>query len=270
MPQDDEVYELYAIRYASAPGRRMNESVLFYDPHNGPMPMDYFVWLARSPKRCVLIDLGYQEELAAEKKHTYHFNPVEGLKALGVSPDQVDEIIVSHMHWDHVGNFDLFPNARLHIQNAELMHCCGKYMQYWPLRKSFRIEDVTSVLGRLYAGQVQVYEGEAEPCPGITLHHIGGHAPGLQVARVRTKRGQVVVASDALHFFYNFEAQNPFPTVVNVAEMVEGWHTILKLAGGDKNRLVPGHDPIVFTSYPPVLGAAEGMAVRLDEAPDME
>ena len=91
----DEVYELYAIRYASHPGRRVNQSVLFYDPHNGPMPMDYFVWLARSPKRCVLIDLGYQEELAAEKEHTYFFNPVEGVKALGVAPDQVDEIIVS-------------------------------------------------------------------------------------------------------------------------------------------------------------------------------
>ena len=142
-------------------------------------------------------------------------------------------------------------------------------MQYAPLRKSFRIEDVTSVLHRLYADQVVVYDGEAEPCPGITLHHVGGHAPGLQVARVRTRRGLVVVASDALHYFYNFEQENPFPTVVNVPQMVEGWHTILRLAGGEKSRLIPGHDPLVFTSYPPVQGAAEGMAVRLDEEPSM-
>ena len=216
--------------------------------------MDYLVWPARSPKRCVLIDLGYQEELAAEKKHTYHFNPVEGIKALGIT----SAILIC---------------SQMRVCISRMRNSCiaaASTCSTGALRKSFRIEDVTSVLGRLYDGQVKVYEGEAEPVPGITLHHIGGHAPGLQVARVRTKRGQVVVASDALHFFYNFEAQNPFPTVVNVAEMVEGWHTILALAGGDKSRLVPGHDPIVFTIYPPVVGAAEGMAVRLDEAPDMK
>ena len=264
MSGEDETYELYAIRYAMHEGRTSNECFIFHDPHDTPMPLAYYVWLARSPRRSVLIDLGYHGKLAAEKKHTYFFNPGEGFRALGVAPADVKDVVVTHMHWDHVGNFDLFPEARIHVQASELGYCCSKFMQYAPCRRSFRLEDVTSLISRLYGEKVAMHEGDVPLFPGLSLHLIGGHSMGLQVVRVRTRVGWMVVASDALHFYRNFEDQNPFPTIVSLPHTVDGWHRALQLAEGDMTRLIPGHDPLVFARYEPVSGAAHGMAVRLD------
>jgi glyoxylase-like metal-dependent hydrolase (beta-lactamase superfamily II) len=133
------------------------------------------------------------------------------------------------------------------------------------LRHPFEVEDVVTMVRRLYDGRVNFVDGDEEIAPGISLHHVPGHTRGLQCVRVETARGPVVLASDAAHFYANMERRNPFPIVVDVAAMMESWRKLARLAGDEKG-IVPGHDPLVMQRYPR-LAVADVEAVMLHENP---
>ena len=109
-----DLYEVYAIRYATRDAKRADHFI-GGDPHDAPMPMDYFVWVAKSPKHTFVIDTGFTAEVAAQRKRTYLRCPVESLKLIGVDPAAVKDVIQTHLHYDHVGNFAKFPKARFHL-----------------------------------------------------------------------------------------------------------------------------------------------------------
>jgi len=133
------------------------------------------------------------------------------------------------------------------------------------MNHSFDIKDVQAMIGRIYAGKVAFHDGHGEIEPGLTVHRIGGHTRGLQVVRVKTQRGWVVLGSDAAHFYANFEQYRPFPVVDSVADMMAGYDRMRALATSIRH-IVPGHDPLVLDRYP---RAREGIAdiVRLDLEP---
>ena len=134
------------------------------------------------------------------------------------------------------------------------------------MRRSFEEEDVSAMVRRLFAGRVQFHDGDGEISPGITVHHVGGHTDGLQVMRVNTQRGWVVLAADASHFYANFEQMRPYATVYNVGDMLEGFATVKRLASSPAH-VIPGHDPLVLRRYPAPKPELEGIAVRLDIEP---
>jgi glyoxylase-like metal-dependent hydrolase (beta-lactamase superfamily II) len=173
--------------------------------------------------------------------------------------------VITHLHYDHAGNLGAFPNARFHLQDSEMIYATGRCMCHPRLRYPFEIEDVVTMVRRVYAGRVNFVDGDDEIAPGISLHHVPGHTRGLQCVRVETARGPVVLASDAAHFYANMERQNPFPILVDLAAMMESWRKLGRLAG-DERRIVPGHDPLVMQRYPRF--AVEGVeAVMLHENP---
>src|SRR5438552_16720177 len=134
------------------------------------------------------------------------------------------------------------------------------------LRRSYEVDDVSAIVGRLFAGRVQFHDGTGEIAPGITAHHVGGHTDGLQVMRVKTRRGWVVLAADASHFYANFEQMRAYATVYNVGDMLEGFATVKRLASSPAH-VIPGHDPLVLRRYPAPTPELEGIAVRLDVEP---
>ena len=89
---------------------------------------------------------------------------------------------------------------------------------------------------------------------------------GLQFVRVHTRRGWVVVASDASHYYENMLQRRPYTTVFNVGDMIQGWGRLLALADSP-DHVVPGHYPAVLRRYPPPHPDLAGIAVRLDVAP---
>jgi glyoxylase-like metal-dependent hydrolase (beta-lactamase superfamily II) len=115
----------------------------------------------------------------------------------------------------------------------------------------------------VYEGRVQFHDGDVELMPGVSLHLIGGHTMGLQVVRVATRRGAVVLASDASHLYANMEQTRPFPIVWSVAAMVDGYARLRDLAAS-ADHIIPGHDPLVMQRYPAPAKELEGIAVRLD------
>jgi len=259
-------YQIYAVRYAHN-DRRASENFLQGDPHdNTPMPLDYFVWAIVGDTRTFIFDTGFDKAMADKRKREFLRPPGDGLKAIGIDPDGVKDVVISHMHYDHTGNNDLFPNATYHLQDREMASCTGRCMCHSNLRRSFEEEDVSAMVRGLFPGRVQFHNGTDELAPGITVHHVGGHTDGLQVMRVKTERGWVVLASDASHFYANFEQMRAYPTVYNVGDMLEGFATVRRLASS-LQHVVPGHDPLVLQRYPAPKPGLEGVAVRLDVEP---
>jgi glyoxylase-like metal-dependent hydrolase (beta-lactamase superfamily II) len=261
-----DTYQLYAVKYAHH-DRQARENFLQGDPHDtAPMPLDYFVWAIVGENRTFVFDTGFDAKIGRKRGREFLTPPGDGLKMIGIDPDRVKDVIISHMHYDHTGNNELFPNATYHIQDREMAFCTGRGMCHPQMRRSFEEEDVAAMIGRLFRGRVQFHDGVDELAPGLTLHHVGGHTAGLQVVRAKTERGWVVLASDASHFYANFEQMRAYPTVYNVGDMLEGFATVRRL-GTTLQHVVPGHDPLVFDRYPAAKPGLEGIAVRLDVAP---
>jgi len=260
-----ETYELYALKYAHHP-RTASHNFLSGDPHDGPMPLDYFVWLARSPARTFVIDTGFGAASASKRGRTLLRSPVEALRLLGVEADEIRDVIITHLHYDHVGNFDLFPKAIFHLQELEMAFATGRHMANAFMREAYEVENVVGIVREVYKERARFYNGDAELAPGISVHLIGGHTMGLQVVRVNTRRGRVVIASDASHFYANMVERRPFPIVYSVGDMIQGWDRLLHLADSPEH-VIPGHDPEVGRRYPAPSKELAGIVIQLDVNP---
>ena len=261
----DDTYELFALRYAGRPAMR-SDHFIGGDPHDGPMPMDYFVWAAKNASRAVVIDIGFTEESGGKRGRKLDRCPIDSLNLLGVDPAKVEDVVLTHMHYDHVGNFAKFPRARFHLQEPEMHFAVGRYMKYKQLAKSFEPDDVCGVVRLNFDGRVAYHNEAAEIAPGISVVPTGGHSHGLQFVKVKTARGVVVLASDVSHYYENMETYRPFSTAFHIGEMLEAFDT-LKAHAAHPDLIVPGHDPLVMRRYPAVSPALEGIAVRLDVPP---
>jgi glyoxylase-like metal-dependent hydrolase (beta-lactamase superfamily II) len=255
-------YEVYAIKYAHH-ARRASENFIGGDPHDGPMPLDYFVWLIRGEGREIVVDTGFSAAMAAKRGRDHIRCPTEGLRLLGTDSKSVRDVIITHLHYDHVGNFDLFPAATLHLQDLEMRYATGRYMAHECFRGAYEVEDIVGMVRRVYENRVRFHDGDAEIAPGVSVHLIGGHTMGMQAVRVATRRGAVVLASDASHFYANMGETRPFPIVWSVADMVEGYGRLRALAEST-GHIIPGHDPLVLERYPAPSADLQGIAVRLD------
>ncbi|WP_238926441.1 N-acyl homoserine lactonase family protein [Achromobacter xylosoxidans] len=260
-------HEVYALRYATVARRRGQNFISPPDPHDGPMPMDYFVWVIRQGPRVWLVDTGFNEAAARTRGREFLRCPIDALRTLGIAPADIQDVIVTHLHYDHAGNLRKLPRARLHLQESELHYACGCNMRFDMLRHAYAVEDVVDVVRGVYDKRVDFYHGHDELAPGLQLLHIGGHTQGLQAVRVHTARGWIVLASDASHYYDNMRLDAPFPIVLNVADMLAGYATLLKYAES-ADHIVPGHDPLVRLRYPAVVqGNAEIVALHRDVQP---
>lgn len=261
-----EQYEIMAVKYGHH-ARRSPQNFLGGDTHDVDMPLDYFVWVIRSDKRTFILDTGYSEETGI-KRGRQIVRPIrEGLAAVGIQHETVSDVIISHLHFDHAGNNDMFPSATFHLQDAEMEYATGRCMCHKAVNHPFEPDDVVKMVRRVYDGQVCFHRCDSELAPGVTLHRVGGHSRGLQVVRVNTARGAVVLGSDAAHFYANMDRQAPFPVFDNAAEVLDGVRRMRQLAESD-DHIIPGHDPLVLKRYPSISPSTPDI-VRLDIAPSL-
>lgn len=244
---DPPVHEVYAIRYATVE-RQASDNFLRRDGHDGVMPLDFFVWLIRGPGADVLVDTGFSAASALARKRSFITHPADALRAMGVAPENVAHLVLTHLHYDHAGNTGDFTGARIHLQDDEMQYATGRYMCHPGLSHFFAVEDVKTMVQHSFDGRTEFHDGDGCVLPGVTLHRIGGHTHGLQVVRVFTARGWVVLASDAAHYYGNLEERNPFPAVLDLGEMLEGYRLLDRLADS-REHIVPGHDPEVMRRY---------------------
>jgi glyoxylase-like metal-dependent hydrolase (beta-lactamase superfamily II) len=225
------------------------------------MALDFFVWLVRGPGCLLLVDTGFSAVSALARGRRFLVPPLQSLQALGVEAGQITDLAITHLHYDHAGNVGQFPTARIWLQEREMQYATGRCMCEGGASHFFAVDDIAVVLGRLHAGQVRLIDGFHEIAPGIQLHRVGGHTDGLQVVRVHTRRGWIVLASDAAHYYENLSRRNPFPAIHSRPDMERGYALIESLADGE-SHIIPGHDPLVCQRFERV-GQGDSQVFRI-------
>ncbi len=258
-----ETYEVLALKYATQPDRTRFDNFMSADDHSSPQPLDFFVWVIRNANRTILFDTGYDHAEAKTRGRPLNLEPREVLKHIGIEAASIETVIISHLHFDHAGTLDHYGAAHFHIQAAEMAYATGPCMCEEPMRGVFTADHVCSMVKKVYSGRVQFHDGDGEVAPGVTVHRMGGHSKGLQSVRVMTANGPLMLASDAAHLYENFEKRKPFSITIDVEETLKSYTRLEQLASS-RDRVIPGHDPLVLKRYPAWKPETEGIVHRLD------
>src|SRR4051794_12227270 len=171
---DCETYEVFAVKYAERDARRP-EHFLGGDPHDVPMPMDYFVWAIVGRDRTIVVDTGFDTVDAVTRNRRLVRTAAEGLALIAVDAATAPTVVLTHLHYDHVGGFDQFPNARFHLQDREMSFATGRHMAESEFSHAFTARHVAEMVMAVHARRVEFHDGDAELAPDVSLHHIGGH-----------------------------------------------------------------------------------------------
>jgi glyoxylase-like metal-dependent hydrolase (beta-lactamase superfamily II) len=245
--QSTPTYEVYAIRYAMMPGFPVRSLVAGADTGRR-MDIAMSVWLLRGNRRNVLVDAGfYRDKFVQQWKPAGFVQPSEAVRRAGVRPEDVTDIIVSHVHWDHVDGIDLFPNARIWIQKEEYDHYVapdGKSRD-----RALDSDDAKMLADLMSRGRVNQIKGDStEIIPGITVFTGGKHTFASQYATVRTDSGTAVIASDNLYLYENLEKHRPIAQTLDSLSNLAAQTRMTRLASAPR-LIVPGHDPAVFVKF---------------------
>ncbi|MFK7751431.1 MAG: N-acyl homoserine lactonase family protein [Sedimentitalea sp.] len=244
-----DTWTIYALKYAERNTRTRSDSFLDDDHPAAPHGMDYFIWVLERAGRCIVVDTGYDAKEGARRGRPILRDPAASLAALQLDPDTVDTVIITHLHYDHAGGLERYPYAQFHLQETEMAFATGACMCSGELRAPFTAEHVCDMVRHVYSGRVVFHNGDGQVAPGVSVHRVGGHSRGLQVVRVMTDQGPFCLASDASHYYENFEAGKLFPIVVDREDMQLGFKQIVDLAQAPA-RVIPGHDPLVTQRFP--------------------
>ncbi|MGH3318804.1 MAG: N-acyl homoserine lactonase family protein [Streptosporangiaceae bacterium] len=262
MGDGDNVFRVYALRYGHREAVR-GEHFYGHDPcGDQPMPMDYFVWAAVSPRATVVVDAGFSPEVARRRGRTHLASPVDLLAQVGVDAAEAPLVAVTHLHYDHTGYLPAFTAARFVVQEAEMAFWAGRHAGRGEFARLCEPDDLAFLVRANATGRVRQISGDRELAPGLSVHHLGGHTPGLQAVRVRTGRGHVVLASDASHYRANVDEDRPFSIVHTLPAMYDAFDRLRELAD-DPELIVPGHDPAVLDRYATTPGEGGGSVVTI-------
>jgi glyoxylase-like metal-dependent hydrolase (beta-lactamase superfamily II) len=250
-------YVVVAVRYGT---RECSRSEVFheylrYGEPDASMTMDYFFWLLIPAEGApIVVDTGFAPEVGAERGRQLIIEPAEALVRLGVDPSEVRRVIVTHLHYDHIGNLSLFPRAEFLLARAELDFWTAPDLPATVAGLVVR-EEIEAVTTLMSAGRVVLVEDESELIPGVRMLRLGGHSPGQLALIVDTADGRCVLAGDAAHYFEELELNRPFALFTDLAEMYRGYATLRRLARDLDATLVAGHDPLVTHRFVPYGGS---------------
>src|SRR5205809_4919298 len=101
----DDIWEVFAVRYAEHQ-RKAAENYIGGDPHDVLQPLDYFVWAIVGEAQTIIVDTGFDEAVGTRRQRQIVRPLREGLSAIGIDPEKIETVIVSHLHYDHCGNYD--------------------------------------------------------------------------------------------------------------------------------------------------------------------
>jgi glyoxylase-like metal-dependent hydrolase (beta-lactamase superfamily II) len=263
---NNDHWEIYAIRYSRLP-RKRRENMIFCPPErqDEDMPIDYSFWVLRNGLETWIVDTGYSPELAAHLGRTFICNPIETLREIGVAPEDVKNVILTHLHYDHAGNLDQFANARFVLHSAELPFAAGWYAKEPAFAFAYNKAHIMQAVELVYDRRVDFVDGDRVMAPGLELFHIPGHSPGHLSLRVHTARGKVLLAVDAAHFTDNLVERRPYPIYLDLHQTLSGYDRLRTLCP-ETDLLIGGHDSSVIERYPAVPGF-EGRVARLDLQP---
>jgi glyoxylase-like metal-dependent hydrolase (beta-lactamase superfamily II) len=244
----DPVWRIHAIRYATIPAFPVRALVAGADSTR-TLDIAMMFWLLQGPgSRRVLVDAGfYRQKFLDSWKLADFVRPSEALRRFGVAPGSVTDVIISHVHWDHLDGADLFPNARVWIQREEYEYYVGA--DGAPAHAAIDSLDAAMLAGLMKGGHVRLVEGDGkEILPGITVYTGGRHTFASQYAGVRMAKGTAVIASDNVYLYENLERHLAIAQTLDAASNLAAQDRMKRIASAPR-LIVPGHDPAVLQRF---------------------
>jgi glyoxylase-like metal-dependent hydrolase (beta-lactamase superfamily II) len=251
-------YEVYAIRYATIPDFSVASLVAGAD-RSRKLDIAMMVWLVRGNGRNILVDAGFYREQFFRQWHVADFvKPSDAIKRIGLNPEDITDVIITHMHWDHADGMDLFPKARIWIQKDELEYYAGEAWQARNTHGGIDPDDVMAAVKLNTQGRVGLVHGDGqEILPGVTCYTGGKHTYASQFVGVNTAAGIVVIASDNMYLYENLEKHVPIAATLDPDSNLRAQDRMKQLAANPK-LIIPGHDPAVMKNFPnPEPGVAK-------------
>jgi glyoxylase-like metal-dependent hydrolase (beta-lactamase superfamily II) len=246
-------YEVYAVRFATIADFRVASLVAGADPSRR-MDIAMMIWVLKGlDGRVAIVDSGFhRDQYFRQFTVRDYINPSEAIAPLGLTADAITDLIISHMHWDHAGGIDLFPNARVWIQKDEYDYFAGEAWQTRSTHGGIDPDDVLELVKRNLAGRVTLVRGNDDTSvSGITFNTGGRHTWASQFVTVQTRKSTVVIASDNMYLYENLAARKPIAQTLDPASNLRAQDSMRSLAT-DLRLVVPGHDPAVFDRFPRV------------------
>ena len=248
-------YEIYACKYGG-PLIRKVAIVLWNAGWDEDGPLSYYVWAIKAKNgETIVVDTGPSPAQGAARKVPEFVNPVEVLARVGANADSVNKVVITHMHWDHVGNIDAylkaFPKAKFYVQKREFDFCVkNPVSQRKPIAILFDPLASKVVGGMEGSDRLVIVDGDYNLAPGVDLSLAPGHTLGLQVVQVNTAKGPAVVGSDCAHVFRGYREDNPSCFIMDMPAWIQSFDKVKSKAAID--LIFPGHDVLMHQGYPKV------------------
>lgn len=257
-PPSPSATSVLAVRYGTL---RTTKSHLFYryesyGERDVAQRMDYFFWIVYTPARLIVVDTGFHPDVGTRRGRTCLVRPGEALRRLGIDPGSVTDVIITHCHYDHIGNLALFPSAEVVIAEQELTFWTSRWARYRQFWEHVEEGELDTLVAAYHEGRLRTIATETELMPGVRLTPVGGHCPGQLIVSVGTPRRPVVLASDAVHLYEELELDRPFSVFSDLQQMYRTFALLKSMATVSGAIVVPGHDPDVAKRFPSVTTSA--------------
>jgi glyoxylase-like metal-dependent hydrolase (beta-lactamase superfamily II) len=250
----DEIpkWRVFAIRYGQSKYRE--SSLIRGGAKDKRVPFSWYTWLivetAETGKK-ILVDTGF---VRGPKVLGGRFQRVDRLLGgVNAPPESITDVVITHMHWDHVGNLAPYEKSRVWLQEKAYQNAKKRLSESRSRGGGLRLEDLRAVEKVQKRGQLALISGKKEIATGVTLHEGGGHSAGLQWVAVQTggPTGTIVLATDHVYLYRNIEERTPTGSTRTPDKDLEILQQMLGLVKREA-LIIPGHDPEVFRRFPKV------------------
>lgn len=250
-------WEVYVIEYARSKDQPL-ASLIQGALDDGAIDLPFSFVLARRPGLTVLIDSGFMREgTGAEMSERFGIpewiSPVRMLAELGVMPEDVTDIVLSHAHFDHMGSIGKFPKATIHIQKSEILswyELLALPAKFGALTEIINPDDMRRVFDASIEHRLNLVDGDVDDLlPGLDVRLGKGHTPGQQFIVISTAAGRLVVSGDCVYTKRNLRGPKGDGTYVPLSNAVgSAWDQLITMdridreLDGDLTRLIILHD----------------------------
>jgi len=250
---DVDKYQVFAVRFATLANFPVSSLVAGAD-RSRRIDIAMMIWVVKGVDgRIAIVDTGFhRDQYFRQFTVKDYVKPSEAIAPLGIKPEEVTDILLSHMHWDHAGGLDLFPSARVWVQKDEYDYYTGDAWQSRTTHGGIDADDVLEIVKRNTQGKVSFVRGDDDTSlSGITFGVGGKHTWASQFVAVQTAALMVVLASDNMYLYENVETHTAISQTLDAASNLRTQDRMRSIAG-EPRFLVPGHDPAVFARFPRV------------------
>ncbi len=252
LAQGTPTYEVYAIAFTKI--QTVKASWITTRKKPDSIRMCFMVWLIKGNGKNILVDAGYTlSDSALRVNKNGYVRPDVAVQKMKIKPEEITDVIISHPHWDHIGGVGLFPKATVWIQEEDYNYFVGKVWQKGVQTSGFDKGDAQKILNINLKGRLNLIKGDnLEIIPGIRVFVGSKHTYESQYVQVTTGKEKIIIASDNIWFYYNFDnllaASMTFDSTGYINQMKR-----MKTLASDIKLIIPGHDAQIFTRFPLVM-----------------